>query len=197
VTLRAAVLAGAVALALPAAARAEVPRWKVWLCHPTVKVNYCKTELSTTVVWADGSGARSRSPTHGGGSADLAYGDVLAAWRDYLAHWNRGRGVVLVGHSQGAFMLERLLRDRYGSIKHLLVSALLLGGDVAVGGDECFAGVPACRALGQTGCIVAYSTWGRTPPPDAGLEASAALPVAFPELYTARCVRQGETRGRR
>ena len=32
----------------------------------------------------------------------LAYGDVLAAWRDYLAHWNHGRGVVLIGHSQGA-----------------------------------------------------------------------------------------------
>ena len=29
---------------------------------------------------------------------DLAYADVLAAWRDYLASENRGRGVVLIGH---------------------------------------------------------------------------------------------------
>ena len=32
---------------------------------------------------------------------DLAYGDVLSAWQDYLAHYNNGRGVVLIGHSQG------------------------------------------------------------------------------------------------
>ena len=37
-----------------------------------------------------------------------AYGDVLAAWRDYLAHDNHGRGVVLIGHSQGAYVLKRL-----------------------------------------------------------------------------------------
>ena len=67
-------------------------------------------------------------------------------------------------------MLERLLRDESGSIKHVLVSALLLGGDVAVGDDERFAGVPACRSLAQAGCIVAYSSWNRTPPQTAGLE---------------------------
>ena len=39
----------------------------------------------------------------------LAYGDVLAAWRDYLAHWNHGRGVVLLGHSQGSYVLKHLL----------------------------------------------------------------------------------------
>ena len=33
---------------------------------------------------------------------DLGYNDVLAAWNYYLAHDNQGRGVVLVGHSQGS-----------------------------------------------------------------------------------------------
>ena len=41
----------------------------------------------------------------------LAYADVREAWRSYLANDNRGRGVVLVGHSQGTRMLRQLLRE--------------------------------------------------------------------------------------
>lgn len=33
---------------------------------------------------------------------EMAYNDVLDAWNYYLAHFNHGRGVVLVGHSQGS-----------------------------------------------------------------------------------------------
>ncbi len=33
---------------------------------------------------------------------DAGYQDVVTAWRDYLAHDNNGRGVVLIGHSQGS-----------------------------------------------------------------------------------------------
>ncbi len=109
-----------------------------------------------------------QTTVYGHGNHDLAYQDVLAAWRDYLAHWNAGRGVVLIGHSQGAGMLERLIQEQYASMRKLLVSALLLGGDVSVGSDERFAGVPACRSTSQTGCIVAYSSWKETPPQDAG-----------------------------
>ena len=35
---------------------------------------------------------------------------VAAAWTDYLAHYNDGRGVVVIGHSQGAALLIALLR---------------------------------------------------------------------------------------
>ena len=35
----------------------------------------------------------------------VAYNGLLAAWNDYLAHDNHGRGVVLIGHSQGAALL--------------------------------------------------------------------------------------------
>ena len=38
---------------------------------------------------------------------ELPYEDVRAAWRHYLAHDNGGRGVVLIGHSQGARILAR------------------------------------------------------------------------------------------
>ena len=60
--------------------------------------------------------------------AQIAYGSVLAAFRDYLAHYNHGRGIVFIGHSQGATILIRLLQqqvDNVPAVRHRLVSALL------------------------------------------------------------------------
>ncbi len=103
----------------------------------------------------------------------LAYGDVLQAWRTYLRQYNHGRGVVLIGHSQGSFLLRTLVAsqiDPKSSARRLLVSALLLGGNVTVrkgtgiGGD--FHHIGACRAAAQTGCVIAYSTYGTVPPSD-------------------------------
>ena len=91
-----------------------------------------------------------------------------SAWRDYVAHHNRGRGFVLIGHSQGTFVLRQLIKeeiDRKPALRRRLVSALLLGGNVTVrkgkrtGGD--FRHVPACRSADrELGCVVAYSTFG-------------------------------------
>lgn len=107
-------------------------------------------------------------------AAAIAYGDVRDAWRDYLAHHNKGRGVVLIGHSQGAGMLIQLVKreiDAKPKVRKLLTAAYLLGGNVVVptgkdvGGD--FAHVPACRKPKQTGCVVAFSTFKEPPPADA------------------------------
>ena len=95
----------------------------------------------------------------------LPYQDVRAAWRHYLAHDNGGRGVVLIGHSQGARILARLLvRDIEGKPEQRLVAgALILGFDVEVpkgkdvGGT--FKTIPLCRAATQSGCVVAYETF--------------------------------------
>ncbi len=106
-------------------------------------------------------------------SITTAYSDVLSAWQDYLAHYNNGRGVVLISHSQGTLMLRRLLIseiDPKPEIRRLLISALLIGGNVTVakgkdvGGD--FQNIPACRSADQTGCVVAYSTFLEPPPAD-------------------------------
>jgi hypothetical protein len=99
-------------------------------------------------------------------AARLAYRDVLAAWKHYLAHDNHGRGVVLIGHSQGSGHLTRLLRtriDRRRSERRRLVSAILLGGNVT---DGDFRHVPTCRRGDQTGCVIAWSTFGEIPPAD-------------------------------
>ena len=42
----------------------------------------------------------------------IAYDSVLSAFRDYLAHYNHGRGIVFIGHSQGASILIKLLKDQ-------------------------------------------------------------------------------------
>ncbi len=112
----------------------------------------------------------------GGGAAAAAvtaYGDVQAAWRDYLANDNHGRGVVLIGHSQGAAMLIGLIRrqiDDVPSARRLLVSAIVLGGNVTVpvGGTVggTFQHVPACTSDRQTGCVIAYSSFEQPPPAD-------------------------------
>jgi hypothetical protein len=103
-----------------------------------------------------------------------AYGDLRDAWRDYLKHDNKGRGVVFIGHSQGTFELRQLLAkevDAKPSVRRRLVSAILLGGNVLVrkggdtGGD--FQHIKACRAATQLGCVIAFSTFDETPPANA------------------------------
>jgi Protein of unknown function (DUF3089) len=105
---------------------------------------------------------------------DRGYRDVRAAWRDYLKNHNRGRGVVLIGHSQGAFRLRELIADEIDDrprVRRRLVSALLLGGNITVargrdaGGD--FDHVRACRRPAQIRCVVAFSTYMGAPPSDA------------------------------
>jgi hypothetical protein len=106
-----------------------------------------------------------------GANLDLAYGDVLAAWKYYLAHYNRGRGVAFIGHSQGSAMLIRLLKSQIDPVPVLrsrMVSAILLGGNVTVpigkkeGGT--FAHLPLCTDVDLPGCVIAYSSYNQTPP---------------------------------
>lgn len=95
----------------------------------------------------------------------LAYEDVAAAFRTYLAA-HPGRRIVLLGHSQGAEMVTRLVHEFFDgdpAMRARLVVALAIGGHItvpfgrAVGGT--FAHVPLCTALGQTGCVIAYRSY--------------------------------------
>lgn len=95
------------------------------------------------------------------------FGDVRDAWRWYLAHENHGRGVILIGHSQGSIMLTRLVAEEIENkpAQKLLVSALLPGNPgftvpegKDVGGS--FKSVPICRARDQLGCVALWSMYG-------------------------------------
>ena len=98
---------------------------------------------------------------------------MLEAWRTYLSRFNKGRGFVIIGHSQGTRVLRKLVReeiDRRRAVRRRMLSALLLGGNVLVrdgkriGGD--FQRIPACGFAQQLGCVIAYSVFNYTPPED-------------------------------
>lgn len=110
---------------------------------------------------------------------DTGFQDVTQA---FDAYWNndnidpatgKRRGVVLIGHSQGAGMLTGIVQNRFDGkpAADQLVAAYLMGAEVTVplggttGGENdpvsSFKHIPTCtRAPGApvpTGCIVAYS----------------------------------------
>lgn len=102
---------------------------------------------------------------------ELAYRDVRTAWGKYLKNFNRGRGVVLIGHSQGAKVLTRLVQEEIDprpKSRRQLVAAMLIGAGVLVpegkdvGGS--FMHIPACRTPRQTSCVVAYNSYISEPP---------------------------------
>ena len=111
------------------------------------------------------------------GSADPAvrqvgYNDVLDAWNHYLTHDNKGRGVVLVGHSQGSGVLARLVAAEIDGkpVQKQIISAMLLGTSLGVdkGKDTgTFKSIPTCKSASQTGCVIAYATFRDTVPPPA------------------------------
>ncbi|NOT60736.1 MAG: DUF3089 domain-containing protein [Acidobacteria bacterium] len=125
----------------------------------------------------------------------LGYNDVVDAWRHYLAHDNQGRGVVLIGHSQGSNVLTQLIRSEIDGkpVQQQLISALLMGTNLAVpkGKDigGAFKNIPLCRAANQTGCAIAYATFRADQPPPAntlfgrvagkGLAAACTNPAAL------------------
>jgi hypothetical protein len=109
----------------------------------------------------------------GGFSLDqgLAYDDVVDAFQYYLENDNDGRGFVVIGHSQGSFILTRLVAEEIDGrpVQDRLVSAMLLGAapTVARGQDVggSFSSIPLCRSATQAGCLIAYSSYRSTAPP--------------------------------
>lgn len=112
----------------------------------------------------------------GGGAAlgrGTAYDDVAAAWRHYLAHDNRGRGFVLIGHSQGSYVLQELIRQEIDGkpIQKQMLSAMLLGTTVAVpegkGVGGAFQHVPLCHSPTDMGCLISFASYRSTVAPPA------------------------------
>jgi len=114
------------------------------------------------------------APAPGTDPRAIAYGDVVDAFKSYIANDSDGRGFVLIGHSQGAGMLGRLMEDEIDDeprLRDRLVSAYILGSTVHVPQGEVVGGdldnIPLCQADDQTGCVVSYATFRASAPPDA------------------------------
>ena len=125
----------------------------------------------------------------------LAYNDVLDAWKYYLEHDNQGRGVVLIGHSQGSGVLTQLIRSEIDGkpIQGQIISAILMGTNLAVptGKDVggAFKNIRLCHSDSQTGCVIAYASFRANAPPPAnsrfgrvqgeGMSAACTNPAAL------------------
>ncbi len=89
---------------------------------------------------------------------DLAYSDIVNAFKYYFEHYNNGRPIIIASHSQGSKHAQRLLKEFFSgqTLKNKLVVAYVIG--FAVPKDLC-ADIPACNNPEQTGCICAWRTF--------------------------------------
>jgi hypothetical protein len=143
---------------------------------------------------------------------DIAYNSALDAWNDYMANYNNGRGVIVIGHSQGTSHMARLIAEQVDgnpAVRRKIISAILPGANVyvpkggVVGGQ--FQNIPACEQGDQVGCVIAYSMFargeGQRPPDnssfgwvDTGYWINPA-PRPDKDLYEVMCVNPAELSG--
>lgn len=117
----------------------------------------------TTAAMKPGAPRRTSAEVEAAGK--LAEADTLAAWDEYVQRFNRGRGVVLIGHSQGAAMIKTIIRRRIEGqpMGRQLVSAIIPGSFYAVrsgrsdGGT--FQSLEPCRGENQFGCVIAFNAF--------------------------------------
>ena len=103
---------------------------------------------------------RSYSNLENGGKTALllAYSDIKVAFEYYLKHYNRGKGIILAGHSQGSTHLGLLLHDFFDGklLQNQLVAAYIPG----IGFDKNqFGTVSFMEQADQTGGFVTWNTF--------------------------------------
>lgn len=125
-------------------------------------------QMTTTAIAAVAAGTDIRP------AFATAYGDVRDAFRNYLATRNGGRPFVLVGHSQGSWMLQELIKGEIEGkpVARQMRLAIIPGFNVLVpqgrltGGT--FKSTPLCSRPGETGCVVSYVSYRTANPPPPG-----------------------------
>lgn len=105
---------------------------------------------------------------------DIAYADVLAAWREFQGRRSKDRPFVIVAHSQGTIHAIRLIQQEIEGkpIARRMLSAILLGWPVEVpqgklvGGS--FKSTPLCSRVGERGCVLTFMSFRAEGPPAVG-----------------------------
>ena len=104
---------------------------------------------------------------------DSAYGDVLAAFDQFLTEADPKAPIVVAGHSQGSMHLMRLMRDRVAGkpLARRIVAAYIIGWPVSLAHDLPAMGLPACTAADQAGCVLSWQSYAE--PADTGMTQEA------------------------
>jgi hypothetical protein len=118
------------------------------------------------------------------GAAIRSYGDVVAAWRDYIASRNQGRPFVLVGHSQGSLHLIQLIAreiETRPDVAKRMKLAILPGFNVVVPQGKLVGGslkkTPVCSTPAETGCVISWTSYReRNAPPIGALFGISTIP---------------------
>ena len=126
-------------------------------------------QMTLGAVAAAAAGADVTAP------ATLAYADVVAAWRNYLATRNNDRPFVLIGHSQGSLMLQMLIAreiETNPAVAAPMKLAILPGFNVLVPQGKLVGGTfkktPLCSGSGQTGCVISWVSFREKNVPPVG-----------------------------
>jgi hypothetical protein len=148
------------------AAEAQFARFAS-VCRPFAPV-YRQMTVASIAAYATGADIT--------GAGTLAYRDVAAAWRNYLRMRNQGRPFVLIGHSQGSLMLQQLIAreiENDPAVARRMKLAIIPGYNVLVPQGKLVGGTfkktPLCSRSGETGCVMAWSSFRErnVPPPGA------------------------------
>ena len=126
-----------------------------------------------------------------GAAVALAYRDVAAAWRNYLATKNDGRPFVLIGHSQGSLMLQMLIAreiENNPAVSARMKLAVMPGFNVIVPQGKLVGGtfkkIPLCSRPGETGCVISWVSFRERNIPPVG----AIFGIADQPGMTVGCV---------
>ncbi len=103
---------------------------------------------------------------------DFAYGDVLAAFQEFLKEVGPDRPIILAGHSQGALHLERLLREQVAGkpLAKRIVAAYVVGWPISKTADLPALGFPECTTADQAQCILSWQSYAEPADPSQVLD---------------------------
>lgn len=106
---------------------------------------------------------------------EIAYNDIDSAFSHYLKYYNKGRKIILMGHSQGALQMRFLLRKKFDNnpaLLSLLVVAISGGEPNYILSDGSRTGgslqnIKTCSPRGsapECGCVLNWRTWNTHKP---------------------------------
>jgi hypothetical protein len=93
---------------------------------------------------------------------DIGYSDVKRAFDYYMAHYNAGRPIIFVSHSQGDIYVYRLLLEEFDGkpLAKQLVAAYVIGQPLAADFFSDYSQLKACDSPTATGCLIGWCTFG-------------------------------------
>jgi hypothetical protein len=152
------------------------------VCRPFAPI-YRQMTLTAVAAYSAGGNVEQ--------AAALAYSDVLAAWRNYIGARNNGRPFVLIGHSQGSFMLQMLIAreiEKDPAVASRMKLAIIPGYNVMVPQGKLVGGTfkktPLCSRVGETSCVMSWTSFREKNVPPVG----AMFGYADQEGMTVGCV---------